>query len=401
MTSSITRHRFAALFISVTIVVFLLYGLLLEKHYALDTYIVETQGKLWLQHIALGRFVSAALLKLCASLGINTATEQSIFTFGAIFSLSSAVSLLVVFFSPLVRNHNNSTFLFLCLACLSSLCNLFVLHWFLFPEVVFIITLGLLLAVTTLFCLRLPGWKSWPASSLLLFLALSCYQAVGAFFVIFALLYFSCLQQKTSLWITVRGYGKTLCIYFMAGLTNIALVRWCGISDERTAFQQTDLFHNAMAILANLQHKLQTTGLGNTPVVVFVFCISVLLFLALLFLRQGRSKRAEIPALPHLFFFAFLRHWNNIWPTSAHQYRRYLAKKHRRTDEFAGGTLSFYLFSGGTREKAGGRYNISTFPFYLLSHQCDNNIPGGTEPPCNKQDGQADCHSHYKGSYPP
>lgn len=224
MTSSITRHRFAALFISVTIVVFLLYGLLLEKHYALDTYIVETQGKLWLQHIALGRFVSAALLKLCASLGINTATEQSIFTFGAIFSLSSAVSLLVVFFSPLVRNHNNSTFLFLCLACLSSLCNLFVLHWFLFPEVVFIITLGLLLAVTTLFCLRLPGWKSWPASSLLLFLALSCYQAVGAFFVIFALLYFSCLQQKTSLWITVRGYGKTLCIYFIAGLTNIALI---------------------------------------------------------------------------------------------------------------------------------------------------------------------------------
>lgn len=291
------------LFASVAAIVFLLYGLLLQKHYAIDTYVVEAYGDLWIRHIAIGRFVSAAILKLCATLGINTAVEQSYFTFIAICLLSYATYLLITLFSSLPHRRGGNTFVFLSLACLSATCNLFTLHWFLFPEVAFIMVLGLLLTVVALFCLLHTGWKSWAASYLLVFLALSCYQAVGPYFVIFGLLCFLCKNPEKTVSTGVKEYGKVFIIYALAAVTNIMFTRLSGISDERTAFGQTDMLQNIPLIFTNLTEKLQITGLGHTPLWLFILFIGVLIFTALFVLRKEFSSKEFSTTVLHLLFF--------------------------------------------------------------------------------------------------
>ncbi len=298
-----TRNR-TVLFFSLLIVVVATYGRLIEKHYALDTYLVEAFGNISAQHAALGRHVSAAILQFCSFLGVNTAVYQSFFTSAAIVILSSALFLLVELFRALavVKSGREHTF-FIALALTTTVCNLFVLHWFLFPEVILPMALGFLAAVIALLLLAKNSFscRIWSVAALLF--ALCCYQAVGAFFLTYALLYMVCGKGEASPLSALRTFISPCLIYLLAGTGNILLMRWFGGVDERTRFHETDIMGNIQAIFINIAEKLDTTNIGVTPVIIFSIVI-LLFFSAALYtgLRQRNRKIAGFLSLILLCF---------------------------------------------------------------------------------------------------
>ncbi len=289
---SFKRWRACVLLILFSIV-FLVYGPLLRKHYALDTYVWEANGNQGDQQIELGRFLAGALLKIFTALGLNTATYQSYFTFSSLFLLALSIYLLILLFFSLREEWDMKSFIFLCLSCVVSLCTAFMLHWFLFPEVVIFMMTGLVLSILAVLLLRNSDTTvNWILCYGLLLAAISFYQAVGAIFVTFGLLYIATRRAAQSLVSVLKGFVSVFSVYALAGTTNMLFITWHGRIDSRTDFHQANFLKNISGIIESLQDKLQNTHLGVVPIYVFtLFMFSLLISCALILWKSSDKKR--------------------------------------------------------------------------------------------------------------
>ncbi len=259
-------------------IVFASYGLLLKKHYALDTYVTEAYGNQVQQHIKLGRYLSAGIWEILTAAGVNTAVYQSLFTFLSLCLLTISIFLLIQLFFQFRDKWDTKSLLFLCLASVVSLSNVFILHWFLFPEVVVFLMTGLTLSILAIYFLgdRDTGATSWIPCYILLLSAISFYQAVGAIFVTFGMLYIIVREGKQPLLATLRGFASVLTVYVLVGSTNILLIKWYGLSGARTDFQDINPLNNLSSLIENLYDKLQQTNLGLAPVHTFALLMFLL-----------------------------------------------------------------------------------------------------------------------------
>jgi len=272
-------------------ITFFVYGPLLRKHYALDTYVAEAYGNQANQQIELGRFFSGTILKVFTALGVNTAAHQSYFTFPSLCLLALSIYLLVRLFFGLREEWDIKSFVLLCLSCVVSLCNVFMLHWFLFPEVVIFMMTGLILSILALFLLRDSGALRWILCYVLLLAAVSFYQAVGAFFVTFGMLYIAMRRARQSPASVLRGFIAVFIVYGLAGITNVLLMTWHGRTTDRTSFQHTNPLKNIYGIIGSLQEKLQSTNLGAAPIYAFISLIFFLLVCGSLLLWKSADKK--------------------------------------------------------------------------------------------------------------
>ena len=273
-------------------IVFLVYGLLLRKHYALDTYVWEANGNQGDQQIEQGRFLAGTILKMFTAFGVNTAAYQSYFTFSSLCLLALSIYLLIRLFSGLREEWGMKSFLFLCLSCLVSLCNVFMLHWFLFPEVVIFMMTGLVLSISAVLLLRDSGTAArWILCYGLLLAAISFYQAVGAIFVTFGMLHIALRRAGQSLASILRGVVSVFTVYVLAGATNILFIMWHGRFEARTDFHQANPLKNISGIIGSLQDKLHNTHLGVTPIYAFSLFMFFLLIGCGLMLWKSSNKR--------------------------------------------------------------------------------------------------------------
>jgi hypothetical protein len=273
------------------LIVFFVYGPLLKKHYALDTYVVEAYGNQGEQQIHLGRFLSGAILKIFTALGLNTAVYQIYSTFPSLCLLAVSIYLLIRLFFGLREEWDRKSFLLLCLSCVVSLCNVFMLHWFLFPEVTIFMTAGLLLSISAVLLLRDSGVARWLLCYVLLLAAVSFYQAVGAFFVTFGMLYIAVRKAAQSTSSVLKGFVPVFIVYVLAGATNLLFIKWLGQHGERTDFQHTDPFRNIAGIIGSIQDKLQNTNLGTAPIYAFSFFMFFLLLGCGLLIWKSSDKK--------------------------------------------------------------------------------------------------------------
>jgi hypothetical protein len=282
------------LIIGLFLIIFFVYGAFLKKHYALDTYVVEVNGNQGDLHIQLGRFLSGVIWKLLSALGVNTALYQSFFTLLAICLLVFSSYLIIRLFIDLKEEYELKSFILLCLSSLVSVCHVFMLHWFLFPEVVAFMMSGLILSILAVFCLRGSGAKKWFFCYVLLVAAISFYQAVGAFFVIFGMLYVGIRRAKQPLISVFRGLVTIFLIYGLAGATNILGMKLNSDPTSRTNFQYTDPLKNMYGIIGSLQEKLQNTDMGSAPVYVFSLLVFFVLVGSILLLWKSSDKKGTM-----------------------------------------------------------------------------------------------------------
>ena len=286
---SALRPYVAVLLVSV---VFFVYGPLLNRHYALDTYFAEARGNQGDLQIQLGRFLSGTLLNILAGFGVNTAVDQSFFTFLSLCLLALSLYLLIGLFFRLRQEWDIHSLLLLCLAAVVSLCHVFMLGWFLFPEVVVFMMTALVLSILAVsFPMRYSGPRRWFMCYILLCAALSFYQAAGAFFVTFFLLYVSVSRAVRPIVSVMKGFGSAFVVYASAGITNMLLIGWGGRHSGRTDFSHANPFENLYGIIESVREKLQNTNLGVAPLFSFLFVVTALLLCCWLLLSKGPDRK--------------------------------------------------------------------------------------------------------------
>ena len=274
------------------LVVFFVYGPFLNRHYALDTYFVEARGNQGDLQIQLGRFLSGAALNMLAGFGVNAAVDQSFFTFLSLCLLALSLYLLIGLFFGLREEWDIHSLLLLCLATVVSLCHVFMLGWFLFPEVVVFMMTGLLLSILAVSLpMRYSGPRRWITCYILLCAAVSLYQAVGAFFVTFSVLYVSANRAGRPLVTVMKGFASAFVVYGFAGITNMLLIGWMGQHSGRTDFLHANPLTNLYGITESVREKLQSTNLGAAPLVAFFFVVTALLLCCWLLLSKGPDKK--------------------------------------------------------------------------------------------------------------
>jgi hypothetical protein len=296
MRSGIGRKEFRALrpylAVLLSLAVFLVYGPFLKRHYALDTYFVEALGNQGELQIDLGRFLSGTILNMLASLGVNTAVDQSFFTFLSLCLLALSLYLVISLLFGLREEWDGKSLLLLCLAAVASLCHIFMLGWFLFPEVVSFMMTGLVLSILAVsFFMRYSGPRRWITSYVLLCAAFSFYQAVGAFFVTFCILYLSVSGAGRPVASVMKGFASAFVVYGLAGITNMFLIVWRGQPSGRTDFLHVHPLRNIYGIIDSVREKLQNTHLGAAPLLAFFFVLAALLLCGWLLLSKSPDKK--------------------------------------------------------------------------------------------------------------
>lgn len=248
---------------------FLIFYPFLMKHYALDTYVIEHNDiqNFVREQVSLGRFLSGLYLYVFSRAGINTVRLQIPFTFLAIIVLSACAYRLFMMFQPYLNARRRGDFAILWLACMASVCHVFILHWFLFPEVVLPMTLGLLMALMAVEAInseRALGVRL--ASAYFLVLAsLSFYQAASVYFVIIVIVAVAAKKTGAGLRTTLREAAAALLVFCAASITDILLIKLTGYSNSRTGFSVLQPLENIGRIHLSITSKLQSTGLGDTP----------------------------------------------------------------------------------------------------------------------------------------
>ena len=272
-------------------ITFLVYGPLLRKHYAFDTYSAEAYGNQGNAQIRDGRFLSGIVIKVFTALGVSTVAHQSYLTFLSLCLLTLSIYLLIRLYFGLVEEWDAKSLLLLCLSCVVSLCNVFILHWFLYPDVVVFMMTGLLLSIMAVHVLKWSGAKKWFLCYILILVSLSFYQAASVFFVIFGMLFVSIQKARQSVASTLKEFGILFLTYGFAGISNMLFIKWISTPTSRTDFYHSNPLNNIISIIDNLKMKLENTNLGTIPVYTFILLVFFLFVFSIMFLWRSSDRK--------------------------------------------------------------------------------------------------------------
>lgn len=292
---------------SVTFVlVFFVYGPFLGKHYALDDYLMEANGNQGGFYMQNGRFLSGIILNILTQFKINIVTQQSYFTLLSLFMLAFAVFLVIRLFYELRNEWSIQAFLILCLSSIVSLCHLFMVGWFLFPETVFFMMTGLILSILAVYPLReglntFGGFKSYG----LLLLAVMFYQAAVAFFIVFGMFYIIIKQAHQPVRHIIKRFISFFTVYGLAGLTEVLIIRLFNHPSARTNFNNLNPFDHVRKIVWSLHQKLESTHLGLTPILAFGIIMTGLIGICTFFIWK-RSNRSDFSRVTLLLSFGVI-----------------------------------------------------------------------------------------------
>lgn len=289
------KKIFSTIFIMNFIFIFLSYDLLLRNHFSIDSYssllspssIAETA-------LRLGRVISWLIGQLFSLVQINVVENQTIFTFLSILIMAYVATGWVKSFVALFKDTTVAVYLLTDLAILLSLVNVFILEWYLFPEVVFLFMLGLLATYfSTIFIMRPLKILNIIISLCLLTTAMNLYQINIHFFVMI-----------TTTWLLLKSNCKLklsflvcLGIALLAGLFNVFSLKllqrlgMVAISARDVDFSFTQMLENAKMLLTHAQSRVWIDGLGLMPEGI---CLSFLGILVICLLMQFKSDKRSI-----------------------------------------------------------------------------------------------------------
>lgn len=278
------------LILFVVLAVLLTFGRLIAKHYATDTYVVEAYGNHGSTSLSLGRFLSGWIQDGLTVAGINTASAQSYLTLVAMGLIAGCCFLIDRIVTRLHPPAGARARALVALASVASLCTVLILHWFLFPEFVAFMALALLLAIVAASLAAQPRATAIVAAGMLLILSFGLYQASGAFFVTFGLLFVAVRTAHGSIREFLRGAAVIGGVYVAAGVSSLVLTVALGRSGGRTAFGEADPIGNIAAIVQYVVTKVQATNLGVLPLVAIGLVLAIAAILGATFLWRHPSR---------------------------------------------------------------------------------------------------------------
>ena len=184
------KNIFFTILIGSIIVALFTYGIFIRMHYSVDTYSVFFEDNANIQLLN-SRYLNFVIGSLLINLGINPVIYQCLFTVILILSLSWCM-VRTTYCVDAIINFNNDSILRVIIWLIVSVAfiNVFVLEWFLYPEITLYYSIAILFAVEAAMIIRKnQTLKNYILAFCFLMIALFSYQAVMPVFIIVYLTY--------------------------------------------------------------------------------------------------------------------------------------------------------------------------------------------------------------------
>ncbi len=201
----------------------IVFAIMLNRHYSIDAFAYSRNStNAYVGNLNLGRFGNYVVFGLFRN--INIVTHQRIFTYILIITLSIVSCTLYIHLKKHI--HNLKYDIILKTSVIIVFCNVFMIDFFVYIEMVLAWCFGIVLVMLALLQIdRNMTIKNWLLMFLFMLMSVSFYQALIGFFVYFALIDIYILNEgkltKSAFW---NSAGVLLC-GGGAGIFNIGLLR--------------------------------------------------------------------------------------------------------------------------------------------------------------------------------
>lgn len=280
---SINKHNLTIYSFSINLIItFISYCMLLQRHFSVDSYaiIYDNSGQ---QYLMQGRIISYLVNKILNYLKINPTLDQSIFTLILIISIAICSSILVKIVYNFVEE-NIYNFILINIIIAISFSNVFLLEWFLYPEITLFISIGL---VSVIFAI----WSFFRNDKLInaimafvfLNISMGIYQSNLGIFVIYSLV-ICYIKYKGEL--KVRSVTDSVKILAIGGISSILNILTLKVlvylklavrSDREPRLSMEVIEKNIRGIL-NVQRQIWNNAYGMLPKYILILFVTFVLF---------------------------------------------------------------------------------------------------------------------------
>lgn len=219
ITESINKNK-VFIFINF-VIIFITYDIFLNMHFSLDSYAVYFDMDAPNQ-LRQSRFMNYIFIRLFELMGINTCRSQVLLTF--IFMLMSALSASIIT-NILDKSFNGLSikkYIAVDFAVLITFVNVFILEWYLYPEITLFYGLSLVFSVLALLILyKNTGFLSCLISGVCVFISLNFYQASMPLFVVYGLMI---VAVKNKLTINYKSFKETVSVILVGGVSSVFML---------------------------------------------------------------------------------------------------------------------------------------------------------------------------------
>lgn len=293
-------------FLGYLLVTFITYELFLHVHYSVDSYmnIFYMNAE---QNLTMGRFLIYGIVKFLTAIHFNVVLEQLLFTFVLICSITFTQFVLFKDIVSIINTKNYTHIIFIFITIAIAFNNVFLLEWFLYPEMDLFFSFALLFMVLAVHII----YKSLNKFNILLsFLFLSTslnfYQATLGFYIEFCLLIILLKNQFSFNIELVKDSIKILLIGLFSSMANVLLLKLAlsthiARSGERNPSFSIHTILNNIKGLFQLQPQIWNSAYGFLPkhTMFTVGLILIFLIFYTIFLKVKLWK-------DRLFLFIFL-----------------------------------------------------------------------------------------------
>lgn len=275
----------------------LMYGLFLKQHFSVDSYFVVFDMAAE-QQIKQCRYLNYFIIKIFESLGVNTVKSQSLFTFIFILSLAGITVKLTELVYTRCKYRKLMEWIRTNIIVMLSFVNVFILEWFLYPEISLFYALSLIFCVLAIHVM-LQGQRGINLVLAFVFIccSLNCYQAAMPIFVIYCLFI---IMIENDFKLSKNSFIYSMKCVFVAGMSSgmtlflqkLAIVLKVTEGGDRDAsFTVETLLINLVNII-NLQKDIWSTTYGFLPrYLLLCFAIIFVTLLLVYWIRKHEIQK--------------------------------------------------------------------------------------------------------------
>jgi hypothetical protein len=285
------------LFFGQLVLIAISYFLFLFPHFSVDSYTSYSDTAMN-HYLSLGRVINYVISHLLKLVQINPVRYQAFFIGLMMLIMALSATLLVKKFSSYFESISLKRFILINLCISISFVNIYLLEWYLFPEVSFIYGLGFFFS--TLAVMRITekvNVKNLLVCSFFLLLAENIYQINVTVFIIFSLA-FILIQNLNSLTFCrfvkiVFPIGIVSVVTMMANVAIIKLLPFFGITHQSNKIMDlsiSNLWARFVQIFTKEQANIWGQGSGFLGSWIMGMFLSASLIVLILVLFQNRRK---------------------------------------------------------------------------------------------------------------
>lgn len=311
-------------FIVHLIIIGITYGMFLKMHFSVDSYaiIYNNEG---MQYLMQGRIVTYCINLIFNKLNINPTLDQQIFSAYLIICIAIVSTIISSIISKYMRNLSLTQWVLVDIAVILSFVNVFLLEWFLYPEITFFLGTGLVSTIIAIYIIT-KGERivNIIGSFVFLAIAMGIYQANLGIFIIYSLTIFLIKNKMKSNKNSVKELFLILFIGFFNSILNILLLKLTiaiGIAvkgDRAPSFSFEVIKNNTIGVLG-VQKSIWKNAYNFLPLYsVIIFGIILSIMIAYLLNKNKYSLKDVIYTMcviliNYLIIFAPHLFTSNLW----------------------------------------------------------------------------------------